>query len=281
MDWRNQLQQPLSEQQLTDVILKALDEQPTVARVRVLAPMQLELTFATGKPEQLSVSLHTLWNALLLNDGMPVVWLVQRFLRYWLGLENADFSVSAKDSHNLLPGMLNTDSLGAEHERQMVTVPLAGDVCLAYQIDKGHHRVYLNREHLPKLPFPESYLKRLAFNNLASHYGDKPTWHDHGEGVLAFGMADTDYGSTLLANDQVWEAVRRARGIDRLMAAVPCHCHVFFTDADSAPGVQRLRKKVEEAFFSETETPLSRTLFVRDAGPWRTQEQRSNLISVR
>lgn len=29
MDWRNQLQQPLSEQQLTDLIVKALDEQPT------------------------------------------------------------------------------------------------------------------------------------------------------------------------------------------------------------------------------------------------------------
>lgn len=264
MHWRTALKAPFDKDQFTRLVVQAWREQPDAPKVNVIAPLLLEIRPAASS-NLLTLPLHGLWNALRVDHKTPPEWQVQRFLRYWFSVASIDLQLDPRDYSYITPAL----RAKVEVSPGSLSEPVAGDLSLEFQMERGEHRFFLNRDHLRQMHLARHALKTIAFRNLASKYGQEPVWYDHGEGVRAFGIGDTDYGSTLLANEGVWRGVRSSLRIQRVLAAVPCECHVFFTDADNTASVRRLVEKVETVYFTTTDAPLSPTIFILDYGPWR------------
>lgn len=272
MDWRKALHRPYDPNGLTELMAWAWRDQERVESVSTLDTFLLRVDLKRDERKHWNVPLEPLWRMLEVNPDEPPEWQVQRFVQHWLSAFDMDLQVRPKDRLHFYPMLEGEGWHQSVIARDELAEPVTEGLWLAYQIEHDGGSFYLQHGHLKILGLRQRLLRHCALANLGRKYGLQPTWANHGPNIYSLGMGHSLYGAALLVDNGLWRGIQEQMQISQLLAAVPCQCHVFFTDAGSPRNIDAFMRKVGEVF-DRTDSPLSPILLTRDADAWKPYQK--------
>lgn len=157
------------------------------------------------------------------------------------------------------PSPEEKDENGALIAEDVLTLPFAGDLVIAFAVDTGEYFELLQRGDLPPGMDAESLLA-VARKNMA----DQVEFNLTGTSFGGFGLlAGGEHEAAALCLDFIWDYCAQAIG-KNLVIAVPARDSLFMAEADDPEQIAGL-KTIAENVFLHSDVPLTRTLFLFSA----------------
>jgi hypothetical protein len=252
-------------------------EDPTLERDSVFLLISKMIELKTGVPPEFTAkdSLKVIWpdgaNSVVNLANMWVECLqtpderrniIERFLRILVHQQIEDEPI---DIQNILP--LVREAAWIEYlgdERHGVTEHLAGDLWVAYGIDRPEATDILRRKDAQKLGLEANELRRLALDNLSRLLPDVNIWqHDE---WIEISADDSVYICGLLLLDAFWEELER-RVTEDLVVVVPTREILLVTGSASSAGIAAIRAEAD-SIIDNGHHVVSNTLLRRTNGQW-------------
>jgi hypothetical protein len=252
-------------------------EEPTLERDSVFLLISKMIELKTGVPAEFTsedslkvnwpdgansaINLANMWvECLQAPDERRSI--IERFLRIVVNQQIDDERI---DIQNILP--LVREATWIEYlgdEREGVTEHLAGDLWVAYGIDRPESTAILRRTDAQKLRLEANELRHLALDNLARLLPDANIWqHDE---WIEISANDSVYSCGLLLLDSFWDELEtRVRG--DLVVVVPTRDILLVTGSASSAGITAIRAEAD-SIIDNSHHVVSNTLLRRTNGQW-------------
>jgi uncharacterized protein YtpQ (UPF0354 family) len=178
---------------------------------------------------------------------------------------------------------VSTDVSPEEHIEPLVGIPdtqfpvvtdLNNGLLVAYLFDgEGDNFTYVKGQHLIDAGWTKSELHERAIKNLSDLCEKRaPLIHQKGDAFLL--SFDVNFGASLILLDALWDKKIAHMAPNGFIAAIPNREILSFCDAQSAAGVEQLRRFVAHVLDPEHPLgthPITSTLYRRDmaARSWR------------
>ncbi len=280
--WEKLMKDPaLSKADFTQIYALATSAQFRGCQVFITGKLQITLKLDDGG--EVKVPLDTLW-AETVKDPASRAATCRRHINEVVALKAGSGALAARvDRSTIRPVIwsglppesgggkivqtITANGLESKYVRQtnqLVTEPLAADICILYLGDRDGDSVYLVEADRQLLHLDLPALHKLAVENLAvlmpklTHRELQPPFS-----IIAAGK----YSASLLLVDKLWdEQASAVRG--ELIAAVPSGSELIFTGSTEPGGVEPLRRQVQQVYGSSRDGAISTTLLVRRNGKW-------------
>lgn len=157
---------------------------------------------------------------------------------------------------------------GATGENAIVYEALAGELIVAFALDRADMFRMVTERDLPHLELDRAELRAIAIQNLARLPEAGGRFEDVGEfGALVL----EDLAATMLLVDGVWSDLQKTIRGEQL-ASVPSRDVLMIADSHFPAARKMLREEARHAFGEAGDTAISPQILVRRGGSWEIYE---------
>lgn len=264
--WRQRLvQNELTSSQFTAIVADAIREALPQCPVKVMEPLQIDVTPASGTT---TCYLDNLWKEARIDPDVRVA-VVERHLEVLaasiLERRAAVPAISAvvpliKDQRWLDESLAQ----GLDVHRQ----PFVADLFVVYAVDLPEQLAFLSDSDVTALGLTAEKLRSRAILNLQERLPDVTR---HGDGPLFMLTAGGTFEASLVLLDEIWQ--RQLAAVEGgLVVAIPARDVLLFSQIDAEGAIQQMRGQIADVFTSGSYL-ISRTMLVREAAGWRPWEE--------
>lgn len=241
------------------------------AQVNIISPMEVSVTLGENKSEYICY-LDNVWS--LCKDAPEKRSVIcNEYIGKLVEMVKSGLTDDKPpDSNTIIPILkddrfLNSLPLQADGTKPIFAERIAGDVWVTYAQEIGGTRSFISESDIEDLDLSMSELRQRSISNLKKRLDEV---RKYGQGPLYMLTAGGHYEASLLLIDKLWVDQEILVSGD-IVAAIPKHNTLFFTDSESVEGITKIRQATEE-FSKEGAYLISKTLLVRRNGKWEVFE---------